>query len=109
VALSLFFHLMLIGLNYANARALGLTLDVLPFCIFIPLVSLLSMLPITMYGLGVREYAFVLFFSSVGVTREASVLLALLWFLVTLLASLPGAVIYIASGRRSLTESKVRS
>jgi len=109
VGLSLLFHLMLIGLNYANARALGLTLGVLPFCVFIPIISLLSMLPITMYGLGVREYAFVLFFSSLGVTREASLLLALLWFLVTVLASLPGAVIYITYGRHSLAESNSRS
>ncbi|MCS7158453.1 MAG: flippase-like domain-containing protein [Blastocatellia bacterium] len=109
VGVSLVFHLMLIGLNYANARALGLALDFLAFCVFIPIISLLSMLPITMYGLGVREYAFVLFFSSLGVTREASLLLALLWFAVVVLASLPGAMVYIAYGRRSLAESHSRS
>ncbi len=106
VALSLLFHLMLVGLNYANARALGLTFDLLPFCVFIPIISLLSMLPITLYGLGVREYAFVLFFSQLGMTREASLLLALLWFLVTVLASLPGAVVYVTSGRSSSDHSR---
>jgi uncharacterized protein (TIRG00374 family) len=99
LALSLLFHLMLVGLNYANARALGLALDPLSLCVFVPIISLLSMLPITMYGLGVREYAFVLFFSALGVAREASLLLALLWFLVTVFASLPGAVVYVLSGR----------
>jgi uncharacterized membrane protein YbhN (UPF0104 family) len=96
LGLSFVFHLLLIGLNYANARALGVALDILALSVFIPIISLLSMLPITMYGLGVREYAFVVLFSSVGLPREASLLLALLWFLVTLLASVPGAFLYVA-------------
>lgn len=107
LVLSLAFHLLLIGLNYANARALGLRLDLLPFCVFIPIISLLSMFPITMYGLGVREYAFVALFSTLGLAREASLLLALLWFVVTLLASLPGAVLYVLFRHRPSAEGPV--
>ncbi len=101
LGLSFVFHLLLIGLNYANARALGIALDILALSVFIPIISLLSMLPITMYGLGVREYAFVVLFSSRGLSQEMSLLLALLWFLVTLLASVPGAFLYVAYRSRS--------
>ncbi len=104
VGLSILFYLLLIGLNMANALALGVVPDPMVFGVFIPIISVLSMLPITLYGLGVRESAFVILFSSQGIARETSLLLALLWFWVTVLCSLPGALLY-AFSRRMFPEA----
>lgn len=101
VGLSLLFDLLLIGATSVTARALGIAVSLTYFLVFVPIISVLSMVPVTLYGLGVREYGFLVFFSSVGVPAEACVLLSLVWLLVTVVASLPGALIYVGYRRRS--------
>lgn len=101
VGLSLIFDLGLIGSAYVASTAIGWPVSFTYFCVFIPLISLISMAPITLYGLGLREYSFVLFFSQVGMSREASLLLAFLMFFIVLVASLPGAIIYIVYRREA--------
>jgi hypothetical protein len=100
VVISIVFDFALIGLNYVNAQAVGAAVAFKYFCVFIPVISFISMLPVTMYGLGLREYSFVVFFSQLGLSRETSLLIALLWFFITVFASLPGAVIYVAYRRK---------
>ncbi len=100
VGLSLLFDMALIGFAYLAARAIGWPVAFKYFCVFIPLIALVSMVPITVYGFGLREYAFVFFFSRVGMSEEASLLLSFLFFFIVLVSSLPGAVVYIFYRRR---------
>ncbi|RPI22270.1 MAG: UPF0104 family protein, partial [Acidobacteria bacterium] len=64
------------------------------FLIFIPIVNLTIMIPLTINGFGLRESVYYLLFSEIGVSPEASVTLSLLNFLVVTLASLPGGIAY---------------
>jgi hypothetical protein len=106
VGVSLLFDLLLIGATAVTARALGIAVSPISFFVFIPIISVMSMIPVTVYGLGVREYGFVLFFSDVGVPAEACLLLSLVWMLVTVAASLPGAVIYVGYRRSCRTAQR---
>lgn len=95
VGLSLIFDVALIGFAYLAAKAIGWPVAFKYFCVFIPLISLISMVPITLYGFGLREFSFVFFFSQVGMSPEASLLLAFLFFFIVVIASLPGVLVYI--------------
>jgi len=52
------------------------------------------MVPVSVNGLGVREALYILLFGQIGVTAEVAVSLALLYLAVTVVASLPGGVVY---------------
>jgi uncharacterized protein (TIRG00374 family) len=64
------------------------------FLIFVPLISVITMLPLTINGIGLREGVFYLLFSQVGMSREACVSLGLLYYLVVVLTALPGGALY---------------
>ncbi len=77
------------------AYGLGQHIPVVAFLIFIPLIVLLSMLPISISGLGVREGAFVLFFGLIGIKPEVATAISLSWFLTISAAGIIGLIEYI--------------
>ena len=77
--------------------ALGLRLQV-PFSyflIFMPVITLISMIPISLNGMGLRENAFVSLFGAVGVLSASSLAMGVLSSLVIVLSSIPGGIVYI--------------
>ena len=69
------------------------------YLVFLPLITVMTMLPVSIGGLGVRESTLLAFFVPVGLTPEQSVTLGLLWHAVTVVASLPGGWIYLTYRR----------
>ena len=51
--------------------------------VFVPLISLAGMIPVSVNGLGVREALYIFFFGRLGAPTEVSVSLALLYLAVT--------------------------
>ena len=82
--------------------ALGLELEVTWVdCIALfPPVLLVTTLPISIAGWGVREGAMVAAFSLVGVPVEGALVLSILFGLLIVLISLPGGVVWMLSGDR---------
>jgi len=80
---------------YLLSRGMGQQIPFLAFLLFIPLIVLFTMIPLSISGLGIRESAFVLFFGLVGVQPGAATALSLLWFITISFASLIGLVEYI--------------
>jgi glycosyltransferase 2 family protein len=77
--------------------AVSLGLDV-PFaycCILGPMVSLLTLLPISVNGMGVRELGTIAFLAPLGVNTEAASALAFLWFMASVAVSLMGGLVYL--------------
>jgi glycosyltransferase 2 family protein len=77
------------------AFGLGQHIPVLAFLMFIPLIVLFAMLPISISGLGVREGAFVLFFGLIGIKPEVATAISLSWFLTISAAGIIGLIEYI--------------
>ncbi len=77
--------------------AIGLRLHVSPvwFLVFVPVITLISMIPISLNGMGLREYAFMSLFGAIGVNTESCIALGLLSSIVIILSSLPGGIVYI--------------
>lgn len=94
VGLSFVFQAIVILVVFLNAKALAQDVPVMALAVFVPLISLAGMLPVSVNGLGIREALYLLLFGRVGVPPDAAVALALLYFVVTLAASLPGGVMY---------------
>jgi uncharacterized membrane protein YbhN (UPF0104 family) len=65
------------------------------YWILVPMVTLLTLLPISLNGMGVREWGTVLFLHPLGVGAEAALSLAFLWFAVFTAASLCGSAVYL--------------
>ena len=91
---ALLFNLMQILANILLARAVGIHLPVAYFFLFVPIVAVSTMLP-SLGGLGVREGAYVLLFTQVGVDHDHALALALSRDLTLLTLGLIGAVIYV--------------
>ena len=81
------------------ARALHIGAPLLLFFAFVPLISLLEALPISVYGLGVRDAAYVLFFAQAGVQREQALAMALLYVALTLVYALSGGLLFVLRPR----------
>ena len=74
--------------------ALGLDISIFYFIIFVPVIVLVGMFPISLGGLGVAEVTFVVSFGSIGLSAELGLALGLLFLLLNLIAITPGAWIY---------------
>jgi len=69
--------------------------------VFVPVITLISMIPVSLNGMGLREYAFLSLFSAIGVPRESCIALGLLSSALIVLSAIPGGVVYIFFRSRS--------
>ena len=91
--LSLTVHLMTIAGFYGFTTALGLTVPLLDLVWIHCAITLLTMLPITVSGIGVREGGLILLLAPFGVAPAAAVALGFLRLIGTLAAAFIGAVV----------------
>jgi uncharacterized protein (TIRG00374 family) len=107
LGVGLVFNVLLIAANVLIGTALGADVALRFYMIFVPLTSLVLILPISFAGLGVREATYVLLFSQVGMTPEVALSLSLLVYVLgTLMPGLVGGVIYMLRGARGYGEAK---
>lgn len=106
VSLSLAFNILLMIMNYLAALAFGVDISFWYFLLFIPIISFLLVLPISLSGLGVREGAYIYLFSRVGVPSSSALALSLSIYAMTVAAGLIGALIYALEGYRGVRDEK---
>jgi|GEM_PF-924759 len=83
---------------YLIAHSLSTQISIGYFLLFIPLISFLSALPISIAGLGLLEASLVYFFSQVGMSLETCIASALIFRILQLICLLPGMAIYVTDG-----------
>ncbi len=76
-------------------KSLGLEIPIGYYCILGPMVSLLTLLPISVNGMGVREVGMVVFLAPLSVGEDSAKTLAFLWFMVSVAVSLLGGLVYL--------------
>lgn len=99
--LSLILQVILIYAYSLVAKALGLAIPFTAFLLLIPIATVIAMIPVSVAGLGVREGAMVYLFGKVGLASASALGLSLTWFFLTILASLPGGVVFAFWDHRS--------
>ena len=93
--LSFVFQFSVITVVYLMARALGVTLPFYYFSAFVPIITLMEALPISIYGIGVRDYGYVYFFSQVGMGDLQTRTLALFFMATAVCYSLIGGLFFL--------------
>ena len=100
---SLLLSAALIGMNFSIGTALGANIALEHYLVFVPLASIVLILPISFAGLGVRESAYVYLFGQVGVVQEIALSLSLLvYFIGNAIPGLLGGIVYLWRGAREI-------
>jgi uncharacterized membrane protein YbhN (UPF0104 family) len=81
------------------AWAMGLPIGLLTLFAFISLVDIVRLMPISVGGLGVREWAVIVLFASLGITREQALTFSILAFAPIYLNAIVGGLLYISKAR----------
>jgi len=108
ISLSLAFNILLMIMNYLVALSFGVRISFWYFLLFIPIISFLLVLPISLSGLGVREGAYIYLFSRVGVPSSSALAISLSIYAVTVATGLIGALIYAVEGYKGMRGEKGR-
>ena len=94
IGLSLIIQFVAVCVMWFAAHSLNFDSSFGVFLIFIPLVNLSIMIPITINGFGLREGLYLLLFAELGTQDEIAVALGLLQFVIVMIVALPGGPIY---------------
>jgi glycosyltransferase 2 family protein len=86
---------------WCAGKAVGVDLSPRPYYVMGPLLFLVMLVPFTINGLAVRESFFVSFLGALGVSADQAFSAGFLFFLVTVAAALPGAVLVAREGLRA--------
>jgi hypothetical protein len=91
--------------------ALGMEVEVIHYFIYMPLIWVITTVPISIGGLGVRENAFAFFFRQVGVSSPLALALSLLYFSCRVISGLIGGLIFLVSmiGEQRKPEAQART
>jgi uncharacterized membrane protein YbhN (UPF0104 family) len=74
------------------------------YWIVVPLVTILTLLPVSLNGMGIREGAMVTLLGPLGVGSGTALSLAFLWFAAVSAVSLTGVVFYLLGDRQRISE-----
>lgn len=94
IVCSMFFHLTQISITYFIFLSLGLHIPFSYFLLFIPIISAIQILPISISGFGLREGAYVYFFGAVGLSSAQAITASLVFWALVTLVSLGGGLIF---------------
>lgn len=95
MGISFAFQLSLICIVYLLSLALHASVSFFYFSAFVPLITLLEALPVSIYGLGLRDAGYVFFFGWAGMTNLETRSLALLFLGISVCYSLLGGIVYL--------------
>ncbi len=93
--ISLTFQLLVICVVYLLALSLHARVSFFYFSAFVPLITLMEALPISIYGLGIRDAGYVFFFGWAGLSDLQTRSLALLFLGLTVAYSLIGGLLHL--------------
>lgn len=94
---------------YILALSLDLDVSLVACQVLVPLANLMTMLPISIAGWGIREGTMVLLLGLIGVTSENALLLSILFGLTAVASAVPGAFLWLAkSGLRKEYDTEFR-
>lgn len=94
MVLSFMFQLSAIVVVFLMSRALGTDTPLYYFGAFVPIIMLMEALPISIYGIGVRDYGYVYFFTQVGMGDVQTRSLALFFMAMSVCYSLIGGLFF---------------
>jgi len=98
--ISLINQLLVVTTIWIFARGLHIEVSFLYFPIFVPIITLISMIPVSLNGMGLREYAFMSLFGALGVPVASCVALGMLSTALIVASAIPGGIAYMFFGEK---------
>jgi uncharacterized protein (TIRG00374 family) len=95
IVLSTLLQALIIVTYYLIGAGLNLGVPLAYFFLYVPLITFVAMLPVSVAGLGVREGGVVYFFGRVGVDAATALSMSLAWFSLTLVVSTLGGLAFL--------------
>lgn len=102
--LTLAFQACVAMVNHSLFSAVGVPVSIGMALLYSPMISTVSMLPISLSGLGVPQAAYAYFFGLSGVGAPSAVAVSLGFFLVVALSTIPGAAAFVVARKRGETD-----
>lgn len=106
--ISLVFHLLQIGLHQVMAAGFGIQIPWAVLLVTIPVINILSSLPISWNGLGVRENGYLFFLAPQFLFREHAIAFGMMWLLAMAISSAIGALVLVFSKDLGWREESAR-
>ncbi len=97
IALSMVLQVGLAVSQYLLATGLGLALPLSLFILCVPIANVFASLPLTLNGLGIREWTYLALFGMAGMRKEDAIALGLLWFAATMVGGLTGGIAFVST------------
>lgn len=95
LALSLLIQVIFPVSVYFIGFSLGIKINIIYFLIFLPIIGAITLLPISIGGLGLREGLYVVYFAKAGVIKQLALAMSLLSFSFIVFYGAIGGVIYV--------------
>jgi uncharacterized protein (TIRG00374 family) len=92
---------------WLSGKAVGIDLSPRPYYVMGPLLFLVMLVPFTINGFAVRESFFVSFLGKVGVSPDQAFAAGFLFFVLTLLMAVPGALILAWEGMHGTSRARI--
>ncbi|MDF5721436.1 MAG: lysylphosphatidylglycerol synthase transmembrane domain-containing protein [Rhizonema sp. PD37] len=93
ISLSFLLMLSLVYYHYLIAQQLKIPISYLELLVFIPILAVITLLPISLGGIGVKEGLWVYLFTRIGLTGEQALLLSVTTTILGWLLALPGGIV----------------
>ncbi len=94
-------HLLSMMNIFTIGHSVGLEYDLLIYIVIVPPAILLTLIPISLAGWGVREGALIGLFTLIGADKATVLSMSILYGIILIIASLPGLQIYLAGKRHT--------
>ncbi len=105
ILLSFIIQSLRILVHYFAALSVGLHIHIKYFVIFVPVIALLSSLPISIGGIGIRESSGVALFSQINFFQpETIVAMEFLAYIIGIISTIPGGLIFILRKEKIVLE-----
>jgi len=106
--ISLIIQLLVVSGVYFVGLGIGVNVGFGYFAVLFPLATIVTMIPVSISGIGVREGAMAYLFGLVGMRVEEAVSMSMLWFVVVAAINIIGGVEYLRTGSRIKKEQVER-
>lgn len=101
LVISIVNQLLVIAVIWTMAVGLRIAVPLTHFMVLVPVITLISMIPVSLNGMGLREYAFLNLLGSIGVARESCIALGLLSSAALVVSAVPGGIVYLFFNERA--------
>lgn len=95
IAISLLIQFLYITFVWLISEGLGLNIPFHYFFTIVPIVNTITMIPVSLNGIGLREYAFLSLLGAMNIVPASCIALGLVMSFMITVSSFPGGIVYI--------------